>query len=193
MGATIPSSVTDKARNQWPSGKLFGVRQTIAPPASGVLLTTLRTKSRLTASPTAETSANLASKRFQSSARNQPRSPLCVRGRAIRTNCQPGRRLRSEHADVVSGGKSSTTSRFSGWNGYRPGKGLAMKLRHSSTPMGTFPCTPAQRQNPVVHTTKCTHPTLTTLAFLNDFRGDQGLATVQKTSVTRPIGLPMGV
>src|ERR1039457_91896 len=55
------SSATGSARNPFASGKLFGVRQTIAPPATRDLPTTLRTKSRFTVSPASGSSVHFAS------------------------------------------------------------------------------------------------------------------------------------
>jgi hypothetical protein len=61
QGQVHQNSVTGSARNPFASGKLFGVRQTIAPPATRDLPTTLPTKSRFTLSPASGSSVHFAS------------------------------------------------------------------------------------------------------------------------------------
>jgi hypothetical protein len=89
---THPGSETGSPRNPLVSRKLFGVRETTAPPATRGLPTTLRTKS-----PSAGNSVHFASK-SSTFRRHQPRSPPRAYDRAKKRNCQQGRRDAREHA-----------------------------------------------------------------------------------------------
>jgi len=90
------SSGTGKARTPSGRGKLFDVRQTIAPLAIRDLPTTLRTKSRFTASLAVGTSVHFASNNSRHPPMSTTKSTSRVRSRQKnRLPMRPARRSRS--------------------------------------------------------------------------------------------------